>query len=108
MLNIDGLISCLWRHKLCLQAIRFAVSTEKINTFSNEQLHDVRLGTNITLHSTIAQSVYVLACTYPKPWLLSRALLGSQEENQPVYCSWLEQVIWSGLTDPASKPRGLW
>ena len=50
----------------------------------------------------------LLGCTYPKPWLLSRALLGSQEENQPVYWSWLEQVICSGLTDPASKPRGLW
>ncbi len=46
--------------------------------------------------------------TYPKPWLLSRALLGSHEENQPVYCSWLEQVICSGFTDPASKPSGLW
>lgn len=31
--------------------------------------------------------------SYPKPWLLSRALLGSHEENQPVYWSWLEQVI---------------
>lgn len=50
----------------------------------------------------------VIQYAYPKPWLLSRALLGIHEENHPVYCSWLEQVIWSGLTAPASKPSGLW
>ena len=50
----------------------------------------------------------IFTLSYPKPWLLSLALLGSHEENQPVYWSWLEQVIWSGFTDPASKPRGLW
>lgn len=46
--------------------------------------------------------------THPNPWLLSLALLAIQEENQPVYWSSLEQLIWSEVTDPASKPRGLW
>lgn len=46
--------------------------------------------------------------TYPKPWLLRRALLGTQEEYQPVCWSSLEQLIWSEVTDPDSKPRALW
>ena len=46
--------------------------------------------------------------THPKPWPLRRALLAVQEEYQPVYCSGLEQLIWSGVTAPDSKPRGLW
>lgn len=33
----------------------------------------------------IVQALRVWA--YPKPWLLSRALWGIQEEYQPVYCS---------------------
>ena len=45
--------------------------------------------------------------TDPKPWLLSRALLEVQDEYQPLYSSWLEQLIWSGATEPASNPRGL-
>lgn len=45
---------------------------------------------------------------YPKPWLLRRAFWGIQEEYQPPYWSWLEQLIWSDVTDPASKPRALW
>lgn len=46
--------------------------------------------------------------THPKPWPLRRALLAVHEEYQPVYCSGLEQLIWSGVTAPDSKPKGLW
>lgn len=46
--------------------------------------------------------------TYPKPWLLRRALLGIQETYQPAYWSWLEQLTCSSVTSPDSNPRALW
>lgn len=81
-------------------------------TYNNTHIHTYN---NTTTTFIYLATIYLLSGRdkksireYPKPWLLRRAFSGIQEEYQPPYWSWLEQLIWSEVTDPASKPRALW
>ncbi|PWA14365.1 hypothetical protein CCH79_00011146, partial [Gambusia affinis] len=61
----------------------------------------------LVIHSSASQRPW-MRIPDTTPTSFRRALLGVQEEYQPVYWSWLEQLIWSEDTNPDSKPRGLW